>query len=461
MENNIHTLKTNNAENAFLNEDEKEVTKTDKLVSKFPKNEVVQEALAKFHLLTEKEKMYARVILGQGGVLYLLGEPGIAKSAILRTIANKFDWNFIDLRLSLIDETDVGVFPYLNEHSYTDEEGNNKIQKYLAYATPQWAIEANEKPTLIGFEEVNRCSLAVRNASLGIFNEREVAGYKLNRNVFMAATGNLGEADGTEVEELDKAVMNRLIPMNHTLTPEDWKVGYANDNVHPLVISFLQAYDWTYFNEMKVSNYESENGASNTKKGKDSGHSLSKQYPSVSNPRSLDNYSKFLIVNYGYTIDDVVNAYKSSENAKASIIKTSMSYLGASAGNSFNDFINNLSKVSLQDILNDYDNHATIIEKYGREYRSDILNRVCESVKISELKKNQIKNLNKFLAICDADERTGYLRNIYRTYVMGPKRIRGIEDVDANVVELFKPYKEESKMLFKIIESNSYHNNSN
>lgn len=431
-------------------------TKTTKLQANFPKSEVVQDALSKFKILTEKERLYARVILGQGGVLYLLGEPGIAKSAILRSIAKKFGWNFIDLRLSLIDETDVGVFPYLNDYTSIDSNGNKTVQKYLSYASPEWALKANEKPTLIGFEEVNRCSLSVRNATLGIFNEREVAGYKLNENVFMAATGNLGEADGTEVEELDKAVMNRLIPIHHTLTPDDWMSGYAEDNVHPIIISFLKAYDWRYFNEMNLGSGYSDEGVTNTKKSKNKEHSLSKEYPSISNPRSLDNYSKFLMANYGYTIDDVVGAFKISENTKASIIKTSMSYLGAGGGNRFNEFINNLSKVSLSDILNDYDNHATIIEMYGREYRSDILNRVCETIKIDELTKPQIKNLNKFLEICDADERTGYLRNIYKSYVMGPRAIRTVDDVHPNVVMLFKPYKAEFEMLFQILENNSY-----
>ena len=61
--------------------------------------------------LSSREKDYFRMMWAKSGVLYLTSKPGVAKSAILRDIAAKMGFNYIDIRLSMRDETDVGLYP--------------------------------------------------------------------------------------------------------------------------------------------------------------------------------------------------------------------------------------------------------------------------------------------------------------------------------------------------------------
>ena len=68
-----------------------------------------------FEKLTKKQKKYFRMMYGKSGVLFLTAEPGVAKSAIMRRIAEKLGFQYFDIRLSMVDEIDVGLFPYRKE----------------------------------------------------------------------------------------------------------------------------------------------------------------------------------------------------------------------------------------------------------------------------------------------------------------------------------------------------------
>jgi hypothetical protein len=119
--------------------------------------------------LTPRERKYFRTMWPKSGVLYITSKPGIAKSAIARTIADKMGFRYMDLRLSMADETDF-KFPFLKDENY-----DGKDIKVSGYAVPEWAFEANQQPTIIHFEELNRAPQFVRNAALQILLERQSA----------------------------------------------------------------------------------------------------------------------------------------------------------------------------------------------------------------------------------------------------------------------------------------------
>jgi len=148
-----------------------------------------QEFMDKLPTLTNREQSYFRMMWGKSGVMYITAKPGVAKSAIARSIAQKMGFRYMDIRLSMVDETDVGLYPHVS-----DNEG----VKCLDFVVPRWAIEANKQPTIIHFEELNRASQSVRNAALQILLERQIGvNFKFNDTVLMMSSGNLGDEDGT------------------------------------------------------------------------------------------------------------------------------------------------------------------------------------------------------------------------------------------------------------------------
>ena len=187
----------------------------------------------RFSLLSKREKIYFNLMKSTSGVLFITSKPGLAKSSMAKEIARIMGYNYLDVRLSTADETDFGM-PKLKVL-----EINGIKYDVHAMTVPEWAIEANETPTIIHFEELNRCSLGVRNACLGVLLERTIGTkFKFNENVLMIASGNLG-SDGADVEEFDSALNNRLIHRKHDLLAPEWIEQYAQYHIHPLIVSFI------------------------------------------------------------------------------------------------------------------------------------------------------------------------------------------------------------------------------
>ena len=187
---------------------------------------------AQLSSLTEKEMDYW-LFMASGNVPFIKGKPGTAKSAIGESIANKLGMQYIDLRLSTMDNTDISL-PVA-----TPREGGMPTHDMTV---PHWAVIANSKPTIIHAEEINRCSRSVQNAMLGIIRERRIgANFRFNENVYIMSSGNLGEEDGNDVEEFSSALNNRFVHIRHDFTINDWIVGYARENVIPSIINFVNA----------------------------------------------------------------------------------------------------------------------------------------------------------------------------------------------------------------------------
>lgn len=175
-----------------------------------------------------------RKMMSKKGVVFLQGAPGVGKTSVLYSIAEKLGIDFVHLNLASSDETDF-QYPITNKRIQDDHEHD-----VISFAVPEWAIEANERPTIIIFEELNRAPQNVRNAALQPLQERSI-GYKLkfNDNVFMAASGNIGEEDGTDVDELDNAMTGRLITIPYEIDYEKWML-WAEGKIHSDILSFLR-----------------------------------------------------------------------------------------------------------------------------------------------------------------------------------------------------------------------------
>ena len=303
-----------------------------------------------FNTLTERQKKYFRIMKAQSGVLFITAEPGVAKSAIMKKIASKLGMKYFDIRLSMIDEIDVGLFPYRNdmEIDYNDgsKETVRKVISVMSYAIPEWAVRANQEPTIIHFEELNRAPLAVRNAALQILLERAIGtSFKFNDNVFMVSSGNLGDADGTDVEEFDRALNNRLIHVSHTLTLPEWISDFADEHVHPVVVSFLKNNEEHFLHSFDERR--------------------SKESAAYATPRSWTFLSDYIISNYGMesSIRDWVGDMR----------ELSSSYVGVGASQRFIRFLDESLRFGVQDILDRYDEIKSQLEQATRDRNQNYL----------------------------------------------------------------------------------------
>ncbi len=336
--------------------------------------------------LTPKEELYFRTMWAKYGVLFITAKPGVAKSAIARSIADKMGFRYMDIRLSMVDETDVGLFPNVNE---VDGE------KVLDHVVPRWAVDANKQPTIIHFEELNRATQAVRNAALQILLEREIGtNFSFNSEVLMMASGNLGDEDGTDVEEFDSALNNRLIHVKHTLGHQEWIDNFAEANVHGTIVGYLKAHpEKLYVDPTDDSTYTA-----------------------YASPRSWTMMSEFIVKNYGKDA--------SARTFLPMLKNLAGSYVGVSAMK-YIQYCEDMLNISILDVLNNYNKVKKDLERYNRDKKSELLNSLKE-MDLNQLNAKQLDNCVEFLKTVGEDELTGYLLYLVdNNYDVTGKKLRG------------------------------------
>jgi len=366
-------------------------------------NGMSKEMLETLGNLTEKERKYFAIMWAKYGVLFISSKPGVAKSAIGRSIAEKMGFAYLDMRLSMSDESDF-KYPYLEDGMF-----DGKPIKVSGYAVPKWAYEANQRPTLIHFEELNRAPQFVRNAALQILLEREIGEFKFNSNVIMMASGNLGDEDGTDVEEFDSALNNRLIHISHSLSVEEWLGDFATEGCHKLITSFIKAHPEQMY---KTSD--------NTK--------------GYATPRSWTMLSKFITENWGMDA--------SPRDFLPLLKEVASGYVGNSAMK-FIQYCEDMLNISINDVLNDYDRIKKDLEKYNRDKNSELIQSLKE-IDITKLTEKQLDNCVKFLGGVGDDEKTAYLLYILDNIadVTNPKMKKFLlkfEDLLRTIKKINKP----------------------
>jgi len=320
--------------------------------------------------LSTRELKLWNMIRNKSGIVMAYGIPGIAKSATFRVIAKKMDLSYIDFRATTIDETDLGVYPVISDY--------NGI-KVVEHAVPGWAIRANEKPTLIHFEELNRCNSNIRNAILGILLERIIGtNFTFNEHVYMVASGNPVCDHDQDVEEFGFALRNRLIPIQFALTLKDWIGEFAKDNVVREVVGFLNAKPDFFGNtKHQMEKFIGEN---------------EEQYPSPRSWTFLSDYFK------GFEND------KDRKNALLDI-NTIQNYVGPIAGTAFVAWINEFFKINVEDILKGKVDISTLdvmtVQRITEEFQ--------ETKELHKLTATQLKNWRAFIAYMSDEIRAAHI----------------------------------------------------
>jgi len=351
----------------------------------------------RLNTLSPRERKYFKMMVPQSGVLYITSKPGVGKSAISRSMAKKMGMRYMDVRLSMLDETDVGLFP--NVDNITLNGGDIKV---LDHVVPKWSHLANEQPTIIHFEELNRAPLAVRNAALQILLERGIGtDFEFNNNVLMMASGNLGDEDGTDVEEFDRALNNRLIHIKHDLDAEEWIKWFAKENIHPDIVDYIRIHKHKLYVE------PNENSTAHA------------------SPRSWTFLSDYILNNYGSIATEEVEVkdeiierqyvkWGDSPQYLDDVGDVGMGYIGNEIV-PFLKFINNRIQININHIINDFDKVSDEIENWRKNNRRDRYSEMLidlRTIDLTELNKVKTHNIIKFLKLCGDDERVSYLTEI-------------------------------------------------
>lgn len=299
---------------------------------------------------------------------YIHGMPGVGKSAIIAQIAESRGISFIDLRLSQLESADIRGIP-----TPDSKMGSSRwlppetipFENFKDLPVPGDPKERKFSDGGILFlDEFNRARFDVIQAAFQLVLDRRVGLHKLLDNWFIVCSGNLGEADNTEVTEITDAALNNRFA--HFYVDEaglfdtwiEWAEG--DGNIHSDVTNFMHQKPSALYVEPK------------------DGEEI------FCTPRSWEKFSLVLQQN------EEVGPEKITQVLGQAIIGPSTI--------SFLDYLKEKKKIRPTDVLNNYKKYSRQIKAMDRTRKYSLSNEVLTYAKEhADFEKKQIENLHEFL----------------------------------------------------------------
>lgn len=156
---------------------------------------------------------------------FVWGGPGIGKSSIVKNLALKNNYNFVDIRLSMIDPVSLmGV-----------------LVPDVSKGTSNWlpsVFFSNEEPTLYFFDELNSAPPSIQAAAYQIILDRRIGPHSLKPNDFVIAAGNNFNDRGVTFK-MPNPLANRFVHLNLRPSFDDFNVYALKKKLHHQVVGYL------------------------------------------------------------------------------------------------------------------------------------------------------------------------------------------------------------------------------
>jgi ATPase family associated with various cellular activities (AAA) len=185
-------------------------------------------------------KREIKVAMRKKRPIFLWGPPGIGKSELIADICEEMGGKLYDLRLALMDPSDLkGVLYY-----------NTELHNATWSAPPDLPSKetAAKYPVVVLFlDEMNSAPPATQAAAYQLVLNRRVGTYELPDNVVVVAAGNR-DTDRGVTYRMPAPLANRFIHL--TLRPdfETWQTWAILNQVHPDVVGYITANKVDLFN---------------------------------------------------------------------------------------------------------------------------------------------------------------------------------------------------------------------
>ena len=164
-------------------------------------------------------------LVGQKVPTFLWGAPGIGKSSIVKQIAKEKGMAFIDLRLALMDPTDLKGIPFYDKESHT-----------ALWAPP--AFLPKEGEGILFLDELNAAPPSVQASAYQLILDRQVGEYNLPDGWAIVAAGNR-EGDRGVTYRMPSPLANRFVHFEMEVSLEDWRDWAYKKGLDERIISYV------------------------------------------------------------------------------------------------------------------------------------------------------------------------------------------------------------------------------
>ncbi|MCK9371797.1 MAG: MoxR family ATPase [Sulfuricurvum sp.] len=156
---------------------------------------------------------------------FLWGPPGIGKSSIVKQIALREGIACIDLRLSLMDPTDLKGIPFYEQGSRT-----------ALWAPPSFLPK--EGKGILFLDELNSAAPAVQASAYQLILDRKVGEYTLPEGWAIVAAGNR-EGDRGVVYRLPSPLANRFVHIEMEVNVSDWRDWAIGRGIDERILAYI------------------------------------------------------------------------------------------------------------------------------------------------------------------------------------------------------------------------------
>ena len=189
--------------------------------------------------------------------LFIWGQPGIGKSDLVAEVARSQGRPLIDIRLPLMEPTDIRGIPYLADVKVYDKEGNLVrdeqgvpiTDKQFRWSTPSDLPTDEMSRALVFFDEMSAAPPSVQAATYQIILNRRIGNYVMPKDVVIVAAGNRVKDKGVAYN-MPMPLANRFTHLTLEVDKDDWLEWATLNRVHKDVVGYInfQGGDLNQFN---------------------------------------------------------------------------------------------------------------------------------------------------------------------------------------------------------------------
>ena len=156
---------------------------------------------------------------------FLWGAPGIGKSSIVKQIAKDKKIEFIDLRLALMDPTDLKGIPFYDKETHT-----------ALWAPPAFLPSSGEG--ILFLDELNSAAPAVQSSAYQLILDRKVGEYVLPDGWAIVAAGNR-DGDRGVIYRMPAPLANRFVHFELDVNVDDWRSWAYKNSLDSRIIAYI------------------------------------------------------------------------------------------------------------------------------------------------------------------------------------------------------------------------------
>lgn len=191
------------------------------------------------------------LVIETNEVPLIVGESGIGKTALAKTLAKQREWSLVVIDGNLLKEGEIGGLPTVEEYTIKDEHGIVVSKRATIYAIHTKLREIDNlilegKDVLLFIDEINRCEHSVQQELMNLILNREINGYKLHYKVKILAAMNPSSKYGSDfdyqVVDMDAAQENRFVWLNMESDAKGWIKWASENKVDRKIIEFISTF---------------------------------------------------------------------------------------------------------------------------------------------------------------------------------------------------------------------------